>query len=107
MMYILIHSPKKILYEELRLGKRSLVVRRSDTRIPSKPPLRRTNRTLEQIAQIEQSGFIRRDAGEYEAKRIRKSEQERAKRKTRAKASPTEISALDRSCSICNRQFRA
>ena len=33
--------------------------------------------------------------------------QKRAQRKARAKASPTELSSSDLSCSICNRQFRA
>ena len=32
--------PKKILYGELQVGKRSHLVRRSDTRTPSKPPLK-------------------------------------------------------------------
>ena len=50
---------------------------------------------------------IKRVAGEYEAKRISEAEQKRAQRKARAKASPTELSSSDLSCSICNRQFRA
>ena len=63
----------------------------------------------EQIAQDQTKwrGLIRRGAGEYEAKRISKAEQKRAQRKARAKASPTELSSSDLSCSICNRQFRA
>ena len=32
--------PQKILYGELQVGKRPMVVRRSDTRTPSKPPLK-------------------------------------------------------------------
>ena len=52
-------------------------------------------------------GLIRRGAGEYEAKRISEAEQKRAQWKARAKASPTELSSSDLSCSICNRQFRA
>ena len=52
-------------------------------------------------------GRIKRGAGEYEAKRISEAEQKRAQRKARAKASPTELSSWDLSCSICNRQFRA
>ena len=51
--------------------------------------------------------LIKRGAGEYEAKRISEAEQKRAQRKARAKASPTELSSSDLSCSICNRQFRA
>ena len=52
-------------------------------------------------------GLIRRGAGENEAKRISEAEQKRTQRKARAKASPTELSSSDLSCSICNRQFRA
>ena len=63
----------------------------------------------EQIAQdrTKWRGLIKRGAGEYEAKRISETEQKRAQRKARAKASPTELSSSDLSCSICNRQFRA
>ena len=63
----------------------------------------------EQIAQdrTKWRGLIKRGAGEYEAKRISEAEQNRAQRKARAKASPTELSSSDLSCSICNRQFRA
>ena len=34
-------------------------------------------------------------------------EQKSARRKARAKTSPSELSSLDLSCSICNTQFRA
>ena len=63
----------------------------------------------EQIAQdrAKWRDLIRRSAGEYEAKRISEAEQKRAQRKPRAKASPTELSSSDLSCSICSRQFRA
>ena len=63
----------------------------------------------EQIAQdrTKLQGLIKREAGEYVAKRISEAEQKRAQRKARAKASPTELSSADLSCSICNRQFRA
>ena len=40
-------------------------------------------------------------------KKISEAEQKRTQRKARAKASPTEHSSSDLSCSICNRQFRA
>ena len=52
-------------------------------------------------------GLIRRGAGEYEAKRINEVEQKRDQRKTRAKASPTELCSSTLSDCICNRQFRA
>ena len=63
----------------------------------------------EQIAQdrTKWRGLIKRGAGEYEAKRISEAKQKCAQRKARAKASPTELSSSDLSCSICNRQFRA
>ena len=88
-----------------------MVVRRSNTRTPSKPPLKTSTYTesWEQIAQdhTKWRGLIKRGAGEYEAKRISEAEQKRAQRKARAKASPTELSSSELSCSICNRQFRA
>ena len=43
------HLPKKILYGELQVGNAPRVVRRSDTRTPSKPPLKifqHTNRVM-------------------------------------------------------------
>ena len=63
----------------------------------------------EQIAQdrTKWQGLIKRGAGEYEAKGISEAEQKRVQRKVRAKASPTELSCSDLSCSICSRQFRA
>ena len=50
---------------------------------------------------------MRRGACEHEANRISDAKQKRAQQKARAKASSTELSSLDFSCSICNRQFRA
>ena len=121
-----------------------MVVRKSDTRTPSKPPLKTSTYQLShgnRLHKIVQSGeasfngviissarvctlhspfvivalpglfsyffLIKRGAGEYETKRISEAEQKRAQRKARAKASPTELSSSDLSCSICNRQFRA
>ena len=101
--------PKKILYGELKSENASMVVRRSDTRTPSKPPLKTSTyqQSWEQIAQdrTKWRGLIKRGAGEYEAKRISEAEQKRAQQKARSKASPTELSSSDLSCSICNRQF--
>ena len=69
----------------------------------------RPTESWEQIAQdrTKWRSLIRRGAGEYEAKRISEAEQKRAQQKARAKASLTELSSSDLSCSICNRQFRA
>ena len=63
----------------------------------------------EQIAQdrTKWRGLMKRGTGEYEAKKISEAEQKRAQRKARAKASPTELSSSDLSCSVFNRQFRA
>ena len=103
---------RKSSVENYKLENAPMVVRRSDTRTPSKPPLKTS--TYQQshgnrLHKIIQSGeaSIRRGAGEYEAKRISEAEQKCAQRKTRAKASPTELSSSDLSCSVCNRQLRA
>ena len=103
---------RKSPMENYKLENASMVVRRSDTRTPSKPPLKNFNiptESWEQIAQdrVKWGGLIRRGAGEYEAKRISETEQKRAQRKARAEAPLTELSSSDLSCSIYNRQFRA
>ena len=100
--------PKKILYGELQVGKRphgGRMKRYKDTLKASLKDLNMPKESWEQIAQdrAKWQGLIRRSAGEYEAKRISKAEQKRAQRKARAKASPTELSSSDLSCSICNR----
>ena len=86
---------KKILYGDLQVGKRYHGGQKK--------------RSWEQFAQDQTKlqGLIRKGAGEYEAKGISEAEQKRAQRKARAKASPTELSSSELSCSICNRQFRA
>ena len=104
--------PKKMLYGELEMGKRShggLKKRYKDTLIASLKDFNIPTESWEQIAQdrAKWRGHIRRRASEYEAKRISEAEQKRVQCKTRAKASPTELSWSDLSCSICNRQFRA
>ena len=85
------------------------VVRRSDAKSPSKPTLMNPTylQSSEQIAQdrAKWRGLIRRGADEYEMKRISKPEQKRVQRKARSKASPTELSSSDLSCSTCNRQL--
>ena len=104
--------PKKILYGELQVGKHSHGGQKKwykDTFKASLKDVSIPTESWEQIAQdrTKWRGLIRRGAGEYEAKRISEAEQKRAQRKVRAKASPTELSSSDLSCSICNRQFRA
>ena len=75
-----------------------MVVRRSDTRTPINSHLK-TNIPTESWEQIAQDrtkwrGLIRRGAGEYEAKRISKTEQKHAQQNARAKVSPLELSSL-------------
>ena len=104
--------PKKILYGELQVGKRShggQKKRYKDTFKASLKDFSIPTESWEQIAQDRKKwrGLIRRGASEYEAKGIRGAEQKRAQQKARANASPTELFSSDLSCSICNRQFRA
>ena len=106
------HLPKKILYGELQVGKCShggQKKRYKDTLKASLKDFNIPTESWEQIAQdrTKWQGLIKRGAGEYEAKRISEAVQKRAQRKARAKASPTELSSSDLSCTICNRQFRA
>ena len=104
--------PKQILYGELQVGKRPHGGQKKRYKDTLKASLKDFNIPTESWEQIAQDrtrwrGLIRRGAGEYEAKGISEAEQKRAQRKARAKASPTELSSSDLSCSICNRQFRA
>ena len=104
--------PKKILYGELQVGKRSHGGQKKRYKDTLKASLKDFNLPTESWEQIAQDrtkwrGLIKRGAGEYEAKGISEAEQKRAQRKARAKAQPTELSSSDLSCSICNRQFRA
>ena len=92
--------PKKILYEELQVGKRSNDGQKKRYKDSLKASLKDfyiPTESWEQIAQdlTKWRGLIRRRAGEYEAKRIREAEQRRAQRKARGKASPTELSSSD------------
>ena len=104
--------PKKILYGELQMDKRSHGGQKKRYKDTLKASLKGFNIPTELWEQIAQDrakwrGLIRRGASEYEAKRISEAEQKRAQRKARAKASPTELSYSDIYCSICNRLFRA
>ena len=101
--------PKKILYGELQVGKRSHVGQKKRYKDTLKSYLKDFNIPADSWEQIAQGrtkwrGLITRGA-EYEAKRISEAEQKRAQRKARAKASPTGLSSSDLSCSIRNRQF--
>ena len=100
--------PKKILYGELQIGKRS----HGGQKKRYKASLKDINITTESWEQIAQDhtkgrGLIRRGAGEYKAKRTSEAQQKHAQWKDRAKASPTELSSSDLSCAVCSRQFRA
>ena len=104
--------PKKILYGELQVGKCSHGGQKKRYKDTLKASLKDFNIPTESWEQIAQDctkwlGLIKRGAGEYEAKRISKAGQKHAQQKARAKASPTELSSSDLSCSICNRQFSA
>ena len=86
--------PKKILYGELQVGKRSHGGQKKRYKDSLKASLKDFNIPTESWEQIAQDrtkwrGLIIRGAGEYEAKRISEAEQ-----KARAKASPTELSFL-------------
>ena len=103
--------PKKIFCGELQVGKRShggQKKRYKDTLKASLKDFSIPTESWEQIAQdrTKWRGLIRRGAGDYEAKRTSEAEQKRAQGKARAKASPTELSSSDLSCSICKRQCR-
>ena len=102
--------PKKILYGELQIGKRSHGGQKKRNKDTLKASLKDFNIPIESWEQIAQDrtkwrGLIRRDAGEYEAKRISEAEQNRVQRKARTNALPTELSSSDLTCSICNRQL--
>ena len=100
---------RKSSVENYKLINAPMVVRISDTRTPLMPLLNTLTyqQSWEQIARdrAKWPGLIRRGAVEYEAK-FSEANQKRAQRKARAKASSTELSSSDFSCSICNRQFR-
>ena len=97
--------PKKILYGQLQVGKRFHGGQKKREKNSLKASLKYfsvATESREQIAQDQTKwrGFIRRGAGEYEAKRISEAEQKSAQRKARAKASPKELSSSDLYCSI-------
>ena len=100
--------PKKILYGELQVGKHSHGGQKKRYKDTLKASLKDFNIPTESWKQIAQDRTKwRREADEYEAKRISEAEQKRAQRKARAKASPTELSSSDPSCFTCKRQIRA
>ena len=100
--------PKKILYGELQVGKRSHSGQKKRYKDTLKASFKDFNIPTESVEQIAQDRTVARPhKNEYEAKIISEAEQKRAQRKARAKASQTELSSSDLSCSICNGQFRA
>ena len=104
--------PKKSLYGELEMGKRSHGDQEKRYKDTVKASLRDFNIPTESWEKIAQDrakwrGLTRRGASEYGVKQISEAEQKRAQHKARAKASLTELSCSDLCCSICNRQLRA
>ena len=92
--------PKKVLYGELQVGKRSHGGQKKQYKDTLKASLKDFNIPIELWKQIAQDrtkwrGLIKKGAGEYEAKRISEAGQKRAQRKARAKASPKELSSSD------------
>ena len=99
-------------FMENYIGKRSHGGQKKRYKDTLKASLKDFNIATESWEQIAQDrtkwrGLIRSGADEYEAKTISEAQQKRAQRKARARASPTELSSSDLSCSFCNRQFRA
>ena len=81
---------------ENKSGNAPMVVRRRDTRIPSKAHLvQHTNRVMgtDCTGSSKWQGLMKMGASKYEAKGISEAEQKRAQRKARTKASPTELSS--------------
>ena len=94
--------PKKILYGELEVGKRSHGGQKKRYKDTLKASIKDFNIPTDAQDRAKWRGLISRGAG-----RISEAEQKGAQCKARAKASPTELSYSDLCCSICNRQFRA
>ena len=100
--------PKKILYGELQIGKRSHVGQKKRYKDTLKASLKdfstntvvRTDCTgSNKVARPHKTGCWRIRSCE--------DDQKRAQQKARVKASPTELSTSDLSCAICKRQFIA
>ena len=92
--------PKKKIYGELQVGKRSHGGQKKRYKDTIKASLKNFSIPTESWEQIAQDcskwrGLIGRGAGEYEPKRISEAEQKRAQGKAGANASPTELSSLD------------
>ena len=90
-----------------------MVVRRSDARTSSRPPLNTSTykqchgNSCTELSKVERPH--KKGADEYEAEGISEAEPKREQRKARAKAdaSPAELSSSDLPCSVCNMQFIA
>ena len=104
--------PKKVFFGELPVGRRSHGDQKKRYKDTLKASLKDLNIPTESVG-VDCTGSSKvtrphkKCAGEYETKRINEAEQKRAQRKARAKASPTELSSSELSCSLCNRQVRA
>ena len=99
--------PKKILYGELEMSKRShggQKKRYKDTLKASLKDFNIPTEAWEQLHRIEQSGEA---SSEEVLVNMRQKESAKLSRNVHsAEASPTELSCSDLCCSICNRQFR-
>ena len=102
--------PKKILYGEQQVGKRSLgsqKKRHKDILKASLKALTNQHSRGNSIGSSKVARPHRKGSGEYEARLISEAEQKHAQREAKAKSSPTELSSSDILCSICARLIRA
>ena len=104
--------PKKVLFGELHVGKRSQDGQKKRYKDTLKTSLKDFNIPTESREQAAQDRtkwrcLIIKGASQFEAKRICEAERKRKERKARAKGPPSDSTQSKFICSICNRQFRA
>ena len=104
--------PKKVLYAELKEGKRSQGGHKKRYKDILKASLKEFNIPTESWEQAAQDRtkwrcLINKGASQFEAKRICEAERKRKERKARAKGPSSGSVQSEFTCSICNRQFRA
>ena len=103
--------PKKVFYGELQVGKRvqcdqkkhyknTLKASHKDFNIPPES----WERTA--LDRANWRCLVRKEADDYEAKRICEAERKHKEPKARAKGSSSESSNSELTCSMCNRLFR-